>query len=139
MIKRKEKTQFESPDRLNRIVEGTKVIGDIVTESNLRIDGEVLGNISSSAKVVIGENGTIKGDLACTEADIEGKVVGNLTIDGILILREKGNVEGEITTVKLHIEEGALFVGTCSMSGKAATDKKGSFSNKEKKPTDIVY
>jgi cytoskeletal protein CcmA (bactofilin family) len=137
MIKRKDKTQFESPDRLNRIVEGTKVIGDIITESNLRIDGEVTGNVSSSAKVVIGENGQIKGNLNCFEADIEGKVLGNLDIQGVLILREKANVEGEITTVKLNVEEGAIFLGTCNMSGKIATDKK-SFS-KDKKPTDIVY
>ena len=55
--------QFESPERLNRLVEGTKIVGDIFSESNLRIDGEVQGNISTAAKVVIGENGYLKGNL----------------------------------------------------------------------------
>jgi len=70
MLNRKEKTNFESTDSVNRLVEGTKIIGDIISESNIRIDGEVEGNITTSAKVVIGENGSLKGNLTCQEADI---------------------------------------------------------------------
>ena len=33
---------MDSPDRLNVIVDGSKVIGDMITESNLRVDGEVV-------------------------------------------------------------------------------------------------
>ncbi len=117
MLKRKEKTQFESPERLNRIVEGTKIIGDLIAESNLRIDGEVDGNVSTASKVVIGENGFIKGNLTCQEADIEGKISGNLSIESLLILRETANVQGNINTLKLHVEEGAVFLGSCEMTG----------------------
>ena len=132
MLKRKEKTQFEGPDRLNRIVEGTKIIGDLISESNIRIDGEVLGNITTSSKVVIGENGFLKGNLNCQEADIEGKIEGKLEIEGLLILREQAKVNGDIHTVKLHIEEGAVFVGSCKMSGHSLNTKS---SNED----DLVY
>ena len=115
MIKRKEKLQFESPERLNRLVEGAKIIGDLIADSNLRIDGGVMGNVSTSAKVVIGENGYIKGNLTCLDADVEGKVEGKLKIDGLLIVREKASITGDIQTAKLHIEEGAVFLGNCSM------------------------
>jgi len=116
MLKRKEKVPFESPDRLNRLVEGTKIIGDVFSESNLRIDGEIQGNISTSSKVVIGESGILRGNLTCLEADIEGTVEGKLMIENLLILREQAKVHGDILTGKLHIEEGAVFVGACKMN-----------------------
>ena len=56
-MKKKGTVSFESPDKLNVIVEGSKVIGDMITESNLRIDGEVVGNVSASSKVVISHAG----------------------------------------------------------------------------------
>ena len=36
----------QSPERLNRIVEGTHIEGDIKSDSNIRIDGYVKGIIS---------------------------------------------------------------------------------------------
>ena len=136
MLKRKERIQFESPDRLNRLVEGTKIVGDLLSESNIRIDGEVLGNVTTTAKVVIGEIGYIKGDLSCQEADIEGKVEGKLLIEGLLILREQAKVYGDIHTSKLHIEEGAVFLGECKMNTAGA---QRSVSVNTTEADDIVY
>jgi len=128
--------QADSPDRLNVIVEGSKVMGDMITVSNLRIDGEVIGNVSSAAKIVIGITGRIKGNLTCGDADIEGKVEGILVIDSLLSLRANSNIEGEITTGKLQVEEGAKFSGTCKMSNgsRAQTNVL-----KEKLAEDVVY
>lgn len=126
----------DSPDRLNVLVEGSKVVGDMITVSNLRIDGEVIGNVSSAAKVVIGITGTIKGNLTCADADIEGKVEGILLVESLLSLRSNSNIEGEITTGKLQVEEGAKFSGTCKMSNfKKAPDLKIMEQAKE----DMVY
>lgn len=136
MIKRKEKIQFESPERLNRLVEGAKIVGDLIADSNLRIDGEILGNVSTSSKVVIGENGIIKGNLTCQEADIEGNIDGKLNVEGLLILREKAVVKGNIQTGRLHIEEGAVFLGQCSMGNQKIVDSSIPLA---KTDTDIVY
>lgn len=134
-MKKKGNTSFESPDRLNVIVEGSKVIGDMIIESNLRIDGEVLGNVTSASKVVIGENGIIKGNLMCSDADIEGKVTGVIKIDGLLALRSKAIVDGEITTSKLEVEEGAQFSGSCKMSNFVSASNAKSATTQE----DLVY
>jgi len=127
----------DSPDRLNVIVDGSRVIGDMITESNLRVDGEVVGNVSSAAKVVIGASGCIKGNLTCADADIEGRVEGILKIDGLLTLRSQANIEGEITTGKFQVEEGAQFSGNCKMSNFSA----GNIVEKavEQKQEDLVY
>jgi cytoskeletal protein CcmA (bactofilin family) len=137
MLKRKDKIQSESPDRLNRIVEGTKIVGDIISESNLRIDGEIQGNVVTSSKVVIGENGWIKGNLTCQEADIEGKIEGVLSVENLLILREQAKITGDIFTSKLHIEEGAFFLGTCKMAGSSASLKTS--LSESKNDDDLVY
>lgn len=136
MLKKKDKTQFESPDRLNRLVAGTRILGDILSESSLRIDGEVIGNISTAAKVVIGETGILKGNLNCAEADIEGTIEGKLFIDGLLILRESSKIYGDIQTVKLHMEEGAVFEGACKM-GNSVAPQVAAASNRNAE--DIIY
>lgn len=138
MLKRKEKLQFESPERLNRLVEGSKIVGDLFADSSLRIDGEVQGNISTSSKVVVGENGLIKGNLVCQEADIEGTINGTVSIEGLLILRDKAKVIGDIQTAKLHVEEGAVFLGNCSM-GKPDPNNKRVEVSKTEAADNVVY
>lgn len=135
-MKKKANVQFDSPDRLNVIVEGSKVIGDMITESNLRIDGEVKGNVSSASKVVIGKNGHILGNLTCADADIEGTIKGILKVDSLTILRETSRIEGEITTSKLQVEEGAQFSGNCKMSNFVAPTK---LESTNKLQEDLVY
>ena len=134
------KTPNDSPERLNVIVEGSKVIGDLITESNLRIDGEVLGNVTSASKVVIGLTGKIKGNLTCTDADIEGYIEGSMKVDNLLALRNEANVNGEISTTKIQIDEGAKFTGNCKMSGIGSklSNNTISMTNIEQK-ADVVY
>lgn len=115
-MKKKGGMTTDSPDRLNVIVEGTRITGDIVAESNVRINGEIDGNVTSTSKVVIGITGRVKGNLICQDADIEGKVEGHLKIDNLLSLRSKADITGEILTSKIQIEEGAQFSGSCKMS-----------------------
>ena len=115
-MKKKVGMATDGPDRLNVIVEGSKIVGDFIAESNVRIDGEVQGNVTSSSKVVIGQAGLIKGNLVCGDADIEGRIEGTLKVDGLLTLRLNSNVTGEISTAKIQIEEGAQFSGECKMN-----------------------
>jgi cytoskeletal protein CcmA (bactofilin family) len=138
MLKRKEKSHVDNPERLNRLVDGTKIVGDIFSESNLRIDGEVQGNISTKGKVVIGENGLVNGNLTCQEADIEGKINGNLSVESLLILRETAKITGDIQTARLHMEEGALFFGSCAMRNASANENTTSM-RQENRSEDLVY
>jgi cytoskeletal protein CcmA (bactofilin family) len=127
-----------SPDRLNVIVEGSKIVGDFIAESNVRIDGEIQGNVSSSAKVVVGKTGVIIGNLVCADSDVEGQIEGMLKIENLLSLRSTAKVTGEITTAKIQIEEGAEFSGNCKMSNFS-----GATSSRSSKETtlqeDVVY
>ena len=44
------KTNINSPDRLNRIVEGTIIEGQINSESNIRIDGFLKGTVNTKGR-----------------------------------------------------------------------------------------
>ena len=45
----------QSPERLNRIVEGTHIEGDIKSDSNIRIDGYLKGTITVKGRLVLGK------------------------------------------------------------------------------------
>ncbi len=110
-------TNINSPDRLNRIVEGTAIEGQINSESNIRIDGYVKGTIKTKGRLVLGPLGKIEGDIICHNADIEGSLSGTIDVKELLSLKSTAKLKGDITTNKLSIEPGALFSGTCVMGG----------------------
>jgi cytoskeletal protein CcmA (bactofilin family) len=105
----------DQSDRLNKILSGTEITGDIVSDSNLLIEGEIIGNISCSGKVKIGTSGKIRGNLVCVNAEVDGAMDGELTIENLLVLHSTARIKGDIQTLKLTIEEGAYFEGACVM------------------------
>lgn len=106
-----------APDRLNRIVEGTSIQGEISSESNIRIDGHVKGIITTKGRLVIGVTGSVEGEIICQNAEVEGVINGTLKVDDLLSLKSTAKINGDIITSKLAIESGAEFTGTCNMSG----------------------
>ena len=120
MLKRKEffgsgSSNENNSDQLNRVIAGTEITGDIVSTSGILIEGDVIGNISCSGQVKIGNSGKLKGNLVCVNAEIEGALEGELTIENLLILRSTARIKGDIEALKLNIEEGAFFEGACVM------------------------
>jgi cytoskeletal protein CcmA (bactofilin family) len=97
---------------------GTSLKGDISSSSDLRIDGTIIGNVSSSSKIVIGASGNVEGDLSGNQADIVGKVSGNIKTKDLLQLRGDCIVNGNVNAGKLQVEPTAIFNGQCHMGGK---------------------
>ena len=107
---------------INLIGKNTQIIGDINSPGDIRIDGELTGNINCQGKLIIGHSGSIKGEVWCTSCEIAGTVIGNLHISDQLNLKNSSHIEGEIEVQKLSIEPGAKFTGSCSM-GKAESNE----------------
>jgi cytoskeletal protein CcmA (bactofilin family) len=107
---------------LNSLVQGTTVEGSVKAESDIRIDGVIHGDLTCSAKVIIGPTGSIKGEVRCANAMIEGKFEGTLYVDDLLSVKETASVIGQIHTDKLIVQSGAVFNVTCDM-GKANNKK----------------
>ncbi|TAL44935.1 MAG: polymer-forming cytoskeletal protein, partial [Chitinophagaceae bacterium] len=88
---------------------GTTLKGDISSNSDLRIDGTIIGNITSNAKIVIGTSGVVEGDINGNQADIVGKVSGNVRVKDLLQLRGECVVNGNLYATKLQVEPTATF------------------------------
>jgi cytoskeletal protein CcmA (bactofilin family) len=94
---------------------GTTLKGDISSSSDLRIDGTIIGNIHSSAKIVIGSNAMVEGDISGHQVDIVGKVSGNIQAKELLQLRGESVVSGNLYAGKLQVEPTVTFNGECHM------------------------
>ena len=103
------------------ISSGTTLKGDVKSESDLRIDGTIQGNVYSSAKIIVGPSGMVEGNIEGANADITGKVKGNIAVKELLQLRGESNVQGNIAAVKLQIDPTAVFNGKCQMGAQAAS------------------
>lgn len=106
-------------NELNFIGKGTYVEGQIIAESNLRVDGKVKGQVKTKNMLTIGESGEIEGEVEAKDAIIGGIVRGKIKVENKLELESKAEVHGEIRTKILIIEQGAVFHGTSLMKEEA--------------------
>jgi cytoskeletal protein CcmA (bactofilin family) len=97
---------------------GMIVVGDVVTEGIVRIEGEVKGTIRAGKAVILGATGRIDGDIFTDEAVIGGSVTGTIVATNRLELQNSCVVEGEIHARPQHLvlEEGARFRGEVRMT-----------------------
>lgn len=93
---------------------GYEVKGDIVGDSIIRIDGKVDGHVLVKQGLILGEKGSITGDVKTESAIIYGKVKGNITASQLEI-KKTGTVQGDIHTETLEIELGAQYNGKLEM------------------------
>lgn len=104
---------------------GTTVKGDISSNSDLRIDGTIRGNIHSASRIIVGASGVVEGDISGNQADIVGKVTGNIRTKDLLQLRGECVVTGNLFAGKLQVEPTATFNGQCHMGDKALQPETG--------------
>ena len=124
---------FSSPS-VDVIESSTKIVGDIVSKADFRIDGVVEGNITTTGKVVVGRSGKISGKLNCSNADVSGSISGHIQISETLSLMSESYIQGDITTAKLSVEEGAQVDATIVMKTGKQLKAVESESTNDKKP-----
>ncbi|MDD2412688.1 MAG: polymer-forming cytoskeletal protein [Bacteroidales bacterium] len=106
---------------INLIASGTIFKGDITSNGDFRIDGTLIGSITSKSKVVIGTTGVVDGEIHCQNADFSGKIKADVKVGELLTLKSTSNLIGNLTIGKLAIEPGAQFTGNCSMENEKYT------------------
>jgi cytoskeletal protein CcmA (bactofilin family) len=118
-LKSKPEMSYEKSNGVNGgatlISAGTTLKGDINSNSDLRIDGTIIGNIRSNSKIIIGSSGSVEGDIEANQADVNGKVAGNVKIKDLLQLKGECVITGNVQAGKLQVEPTATFNGQCHM------------------------
>lgn len=119
--------------------------GIIKGEGTIRLDGKIIGEVIVSGNVVVGEGGSIKGNVTADNVHSAGIVEGNITANSQLHLTSTSKLVGDMTVKNVVIDEGAVFSGSCKMitevqssqvqsiqnTTEVATDDKASKKNKE--------
>ena len=117
-------TTQQNPGTLyNALTSGSKIIGTVITDSDMRVDGTIEGDVKCAGKLVIGEQGQVKGTIECQNAEIMGKIDGKIDVKYALALRATSKLQGEIKTGTLMVEPNAVFNGTCTMGDKSVEKK----------------
>lgn len=85
------------------------IIGDLISDGEVQIDGEVHGDLHGT-HIVVGERARIAGGIAAEEVVVRGWVEGAIRGRKIM-LQSSSHVEGDVHHNQLAIEQGAYFEG----------------------------
>lgn len=95
---------------------GTTLTGETEFQAMLRVDGHLIGTVSSEAgTLIVGTNGIVDANVSVAAALINGVVNGDVVASEKLQLGRTAQVIGNIQAPRLVVEEGAVIEGKCSM------------------------
>jgi cytoskeletal protein CcmA (bactofilin family) len=94
---------------------GTIVSGDIAFSGGLRIDGKVIGKVTTAdnqpGTLVISEQAQVDGEVRVSHVVVNGAVSGPLTVNDYLELHAKARVNGDVAYRTLEMHFGAIVEG----------------------------
>ena len=90
--------------------------GEIRTDEELLVDGEVEGSIESHHLVTVGANGRVRANIKAREVVIFGAVQGNIEVTDKIAIRDQGSLVGDIKTAGISIDDGAYFKGSIDIT-----------------------
>ncbi len=111
--------QAVSADRIssdNVLGPSVRVRGRLTGDGDLRVEGQVEGDVQVSGALVVDGRGSITGGTHASSVDIEGRVQGDVTADGAVAIKRGAHVQGNITGSEISLDEGASFAGRIDAS-----------------------
>jgi len=115
MARGKQREEEASASAISIIGPGMTLIGDLVTEGTVRIEGRVEGTVHAGKAVVIGQGGIVSGDLRTQDAIIAGRVTGSLLAASRLEVQASARIDGAVVARRLQLAEGAVLNGEVRM------------------------
>jgi cytoskeletal protein CcmA (bactofilin family) len=104
---------------LNTIIgAGSTFIGDLELKGMVRIDGDLLGSVTTTGKVIVGEKARCDCFIRAKSAIIGGVVKGDVIVDDNLRLLKGSTVVGNVYAPRFEAEDGVTIHGACKFSGK---------------------
>lgn len=105
---------FTDNASINTILgEGSSLASDVKVNGNLRIEGDVDGNVTALGNVFVGEKARIRGNVTSESAEIYGIVRGDIDAPKFVKIFSTAAVIGDVFTNQVQIEENAIFQGHC--------------------------
>lgn len=91
---------------------GMLIRGDIISEEDLYIDGEIHGTLDAVGHcLTVGPAGKVESNIKARELVVFGSVRGNVEASHKVAIRKDGRVVGDIQTAGIVIDDEAYFKG----------------------------
>jgi cytoskeletal protein CcmA (bactofilin family) len=96
---------------------GMTIVGDLITDGTVRIQGRVEGTVRAGKSVMISDGGEVVGEIFTQDAVIAGVVRGTVVAESRLELQKTGDIQGQVRARAQHLilAEGARFNGEIQM------------------------
>ena len=92
---------------------GGRFEGLIAFRDEARIEGDVIGQISGTGRLEVGEEASVSGRIQVTELVIAGRVKGDVETSKRIELDEGATLSGTLRTERLAVADGAVIQGRC--------------------------
>ncbi len=83
----------------------------------VRIDGKMDGEVHTDDTLIVGETGTLEADITAGTVICRGKIKGTIKATKRIEIHTDSEVVGNIAAPSLLVEDGAIFDGSCDMTG----------------------
>src|ERR1700730_8699049 len=95
---------------------GVSIKGEVTFGSELVIDGQVEGNITSSGRLTVGIHAMVIGDIQAGFVRIQGSVEGNVRATERCALEAGASLQGDVESPRLAVDENASFIGSATIT-----------------------
>ncbi len=99
------------------VAAGSRIEGSISGETEVLVDGSLVGCVELKGRFVLGRRGRIQGDVTAHSVQICGKVKGNVRATEKIEVAPSGAIEGDLAAPLVSIAEGGVCNGRIEMSG----------------------
>jgi cytoskeletal protein CcmA (bactofilin family) len=107
---------------LSIIAAGMNLTGDLEGPGLIKIDGRIEGSITGARQVIVGREGSVRGNVHATEVILAGTIDGSIVSTERVELQGSAVVNGDIHTRIIVVHEGAKINGAVRMGGTGAED-----------------
>jgi len=95
---------------------GVSIKGSVKFASELVIDGDVEGTITSGGRLTVGKNAHIRGEIKTRSVTVYGTIDGNVTAVERCELHSGCTLRGDIEAPRLVVDEDATFLGSAKIA-----------------------
>ena len=94
-------------------------MGDVISDEDILLEGQIEGKVRGERSVTIGSGGDLEGDVAARTIIVGGKVRGHIAASERAERTATAVVNGSVQAPKIIIAEGAHLQGNVAMTAGA--------------------
>jgi cytoskeletal protein CcmA (bactofilin family) len=91
--------------------------GNFRSQRDLRVEGELKGNVTCEGTLFVSEGATIAATVDAEHITVAGELTGEIRCRGRFQILPSGRVRATVSTGSLVIQEGAIYEGQLEMAG----------------------